>query len=220
MSRKKSAGWSPKLEIEISAEQHEHAIRSNSGACLIADAIKRTYPNLSGVTVDVATIRATDRENGVRYTYLTPPAAQHVLLAFDQGWANPVETLTVQRAVHIGPIYTSRKNAAARQARLDELEAIEAAGNLTSGERSALTRMRSAPRKREAITRGAPVVHVDAVHSHTTVIGGEPPVQGDPHPNLLRGRNRHFGARLADPGLVFNEAVEQAVAQRLAERSQ
>jgi len=43
-------------------------------------------------------------------------------------------------------------------------------------------------------------------------------MQGEPHPNLLRGRDRHYGAKLADPGQVFRDAVEEAVAQHLAER--
>ena len=48
------------------------------------------------------------------------------------------------------------------------------------------------------------------------VLGGDPLVQGPPHPNLLRGRDRHFGAKVARPGLAFEEAVEAAVSQRLA----
>ena len=40
-------------------------------------------------------------------------------------------------------------------------------------------------------------------------------MQGKPHPNLLRGRNRHFGAKLADPGQAFHDAVEAAVAERM-----
>ena len=43
--------------------------------------------------------------------------------------------------------------------------------------------------------------------------------QGEAHPNLLRGRDRHFGAKLADPGEAFREAVEAAVADRLAKQS-
>ena len=53
----------------------------------------------------------------------------------------------------------------------------------------------------------------------TVVYGGRPLPQGEAHPNLLRGRDRHFGAKLADPGEAFREAVEAAVADRLAKQS-
>ena len=40
---------------------------------------------------------------------------------------------------------------------------------------------------------------------------------GEPHPNLLRGHDRHFGAKLANPGVVFEEAVAAEVAERLGQ---
>lgn len=52
---------------------------------MIADALKATLPHATHVMVDLATIRYTDREKGVRYTYLTPASAQQALLCFDQG---------------------------------------------------------------------------------------------------------------------------------------
>jgi hypothetical protein len=50
------------------------------------------------------------------------------------------------------------------------------------------------------------------------VEGGRPIAHGPDLPNLLRGRNRHFGAKLADPGEAFREAVAAGVAEKLAER--
>src|SRR5262245_59327758 len=90
---------SPRLSVVLTAEAREHAIQSNSGGGLIADAIKQQYPEYTKVQVDMATIRITDVKAGRRYIYLTPPAAQHVLLSFDQGWPQPVESLSIQRAV-------------------------------------------------------------------------------------------------------------------------
>src|SRR5215471_6273612 len=95
---------SPVLTLTITDDQLEHAIQSNSGGCLIADAIKRQHPEFTGVTVDMATIRITDRARRERYTYLTPAAAQHILLSFDQGWPLPTREVTLRRAVHIAPI--------------------------------------------------------------------------------------------------------------------
>ena len=102
MARNKHS--SPLLQLTISEEQVAQAVQSNSGGCLIADAIKKQYPNLVNVTVDMATIRVSDRKRGERYIYLTPPAAQHVLLSFDQGWPNPADELTIKGAVQIVPI--------------------------------------------------------------------------------------------------------------------
>lgn len=59
--------------------------------CPIADAIRQQHPNLTNVIVDLATIHVTDRVSGERRIYFTPPAAQHVLLSFDQGWPNPID---------------------------------------------------------------------------------------------------------------------------------
>ena len=111
MTPKKRQYAKPRLEVAIDEEARANAIQSNSGGCLISDAIKRQYPHLSRVTSDMATIRATDRSRGERYIWLTPPTAQHVLLAFDQGWPNPVETVTLARPVQVVPVTDSPKKA-------------------------------------------------------------------------------------------------------------
>lgn len=210
MGRKKFT--SPTLTVHITDEQRENAIKSQSGGCLIADAIKKQYPKFTGVTVDMATIRVTDREAGVRYTYLCPPAGQHLLLAFDQGWPSPVEQLVIRRAVKVAPITRVRSQTVDRETRLQTLETKEATGEpMTKGEKAALTRLRQLPSR-------PPVPGPAEVSARSGVVhGGTPLPQGPPHPNLLRGRDRHFGAKLADPGDAFREAVDAAVAERLAE---
>lgn len=80
---------SPKLVLKITDEIRERAIQASSGGCLMADAIRTQYPRFEGITVDMATVRITDRKAGLRYTYLTPETGQTCLLAFDQGWDNP-----------------------------------------------------------------------------------------------------------------------------------
>jgi hypothetical protein len=57
----------------------------DSAHCMIADAIKKAMPHVSGVSVDLQTIRLSDRKAGKRYVYLTPSLCQVQLLRFDQG---------------------------------------------------------------------------------------------------------------------------------------
>jgi len=208
---------SPTLHLTLTEEAREHAIQSNSGGCLIADAIRQQYPEYTSVSVDMATIRVTDRKAGRRYIYLTPPAAQHVLLSFDQGWPQPLHELVIKRAVNITPIRRERTGRDSpegverrRSARIADLEAKEASEGLTPHERMALTRMRNVPPVLSRPGSYGPVEEHNGV-----VYGGDRPPQGPAHPNLLRSRNRHFGAKLADPGDAFRQAVEQAVNERL-----
>jgi hypothetical protein len=192
--------------VEITPERYERAVRSASGGCLIADAIKEQ--GYTGVSVDMATIRFTDLKVGKRYTYLTPAPAQHVLLAFDQGWPNPSEQVVIKRAVKVQPVITSKGQVETRRQRLEQFEERLAAGEtLTAAEQTALTKLRQPSRP---TTRGKATISDDG-----TVIGGEPIVQGPAHPNLLRSRNRHFGAKVSNPGMVFEAAVEEAVSKRL-----
>ena len=208
---------SPKVTLTITPENYDRAVKSNSGGCLIADAIKEQ--GYTGVTVDMATIRFTDQKAGQRYTYLTSPTAQHCLLSFDQGWPNPVSELTIQRAVKIDTIQRPKNGPKSkegtRQRALERVAALEEkvanGSELTKAEKSSLAQSRN-PRvgPDRPSSRGPMEITTSGV-----VVGGAPLVQGPPHPNLLRGRNRHFGAKLADPGQAFREAVEAAVEEKL-----
>lgn len=213
---KKRRPTSPTLELEIREEDRQRAVDSNSGACLIADAIKEQYPHLTRILVDMATIRVSDSAKGYRYTYLTPQTAQHVLLAFDQGWPNPAEHLQIKRAVQITPIIGGKhpgRTPETRAARRDALQArIDAGETLTRSEKATLTRLKKDLPARPTST-GPVEFHNGTVH------GGPPRVVGPPHPNLLRGRNRIFGAKLADPGTAFNNAVQQGVQAELASQA-
>jgi len=216
---------SPTVAIRITPEAWDALAsgRSKSGGCLIADG-GREQTEYTGWVADMATIRCTDRKAGKRYTYLTPPIAQHLLLAFDQGWRQPTEEIVLKRAVKIDPVTRSRPIAEARPARKAELEAKVASGEASRQERAALSTMR----KTDAIgaakrpySRGPAVVTGGDNGRPIVVHNGDPiPQNADParpNPNLLRGTDRHFGAKLADPGIAFREAVDAAVAQHLAE---
>jgi hypothetical protein len=104
-----------------------------------------------------------------------------------------------------------------REARLAVLETKVSSGDvLTKGEKASLTRLRKplqSPARPSHVGRPEVKIHSD---QGVVVYGGKPAMQGKAHPNLLRGSDRHFGAKLADPGKVFAEAVEAEVAARLA----
>lgn len=221
MARNRHA--SPAIQIAITQEQYDRAVQSDSGGCLIADAIRAQYPKLNHVSVDMATIRVTDPDRDQRYIYLTPPAAQHALLSFDQGWPNPVERITIKGAVQILPVkrYTSARRgmtADQRAARIAELTARRDSGEepLTHREKIALARMTATDERNRTRPSTTGPADVEIRQGRVTVRGGPPIPQGPAHPNLLRGRDRHFGAKLADPGVAFSQAVEAAVAERLA----
>lgn len=204
---------SPTLELEIGPEQYAEAVESSSGSCLIADAIARQYPHLSRVSVDMATVRATDRKLGLRYTYLTPTTAQMLLLGFDQGWPQSTESVRIMRAVKVQPVVVEPRRAAARAERRAELEAKVAAGDeLTQPEKASLKRLRTSPAR--PTKRGRSQVKAGA--GHRVVHGGTPIPQGPAHPNLLRGRDRHYGAKVSKPGTAWENAVAEAVAERVA----
>jgi len=202
---------SPTLDVQITPAAHDRAVQGASGGCLIADSIKEQYPHLSSVTVDMATIRVSDRAAGQRYTYLTPGPAQHLLLSFDQGWPQATDRIVLKRAVHVGQIRAS--SAQAKQSmteRLATFEARVAAGeDLSAAERRSMVRLQH--------VKDRPVTDRPATANREGVVnGGRTPKQGKTHPNLLRGRDRHFGAKLSDPGQAFKDAVDAAVAARMA----
>ncbi len=75
----------PQFTIDVSKKEIEEGIARASNHCMVAEAIKRRAPNLSHVSVDIQTIRASDKERGLRYVWLTPAAVQQHIVAFDMG---------------------------------------------------------------------------------------------------------------------------------------
>ena len=75
-------------QIAVSKKWIEFAVRSNSGHCIIAEALKEL--GAKRVSVDVATIRFT--YDGTRRIHLTHPKAQVALVQYDQGI--PLEPFT------------------------------------------------------------------------------------------------------------------------------
>ena len=71
--------------IEVTAELVAEASRSDSSHCAIADAIRAAHPEYTNISVDLQSIRFSDRSAGKRYIYFTPPLCQQKLVSFDQG---------------------------------------------------------------------------------------------------------------------------------------
>jgi len=90
----------PVVKIAVTQQQVKDAIRANSGHCMIAEAIIATVPNVdeNTVSVDLQTIRFTDKKKGLRYVYLTPRNAQATLVEFDQGIDPEPPTFTLRNA--------------------------------------------------------------------------------------------------------------------------
>lgn len=96
--------------IVVDAETIAGASRSDSSHCMIADAIKNAFPHLSGISVDLQSIRFTDRAMGKRFVYFTPDICQIQLLRFDQGVVvEPWAFRLPARPAQVTPI-TARKN--------------------------------------------------------------------------------------------------------------
>jgi hypothetical protein len=199
---------------------HETAVRADSGGCLIADAIKAQYPQFSSVVVDMATIRITDREAGLRYCYLTPEPAQQVLLWFDQGWPQRTTKLTIRRAVKVtavtsGGLSKVTQRAEQRKAKLETLETkLRDGDELTQAEKATLTKLtKPAKPKIERPHSPGPVTDIIEISANdATVVGGKPLPRKKKHPNLLASRKRVFGAKMSEPGVAFQEALELGIA--------
>jgi hypothetical protein len=85
MTARKASVRAPQVKVEVTREMIADATRGDSGHCMIAEAIKAAVPAARFVSVDLQTIRFTDREQGLRFTYLTPRRGMLALIDFDQG---------------------------------------------------------------------------------------------------------------------------------------
>lgn len=75
----------PHVKVTLTDEIIVDSIQRHSSHCMIAEAVKAVLPKAKAVSVDLQTIRFTDPEKSLRYTYLTPRRAQVALVQFDQG---------------------------------------------------------------------------------------------------------------------------------------
>lgn len=85
LRRSSKEARAPILDIEVTREIIDAAMRQNSRYCMIAEAIKAQYPQFTHVSVDLQTIRFSNAIRGLRHAYLTPRLCQLALVNFDQG---------------------------------------------------------------------------------------------------------------------------------------
>jgi hypothetical protein len=201
---------SPRPTLDIHQDLIDNATRSNSSACVYADAIKAQVPNATRVEVDLATMSWTDPKAGVRYTYLTPHDARLVLMAFDRGIRPMPHELQLRGAVRVRGIVTSPARAEKRARRLAELTQREAEGALSSIDRRALSNLRNAVERPTSIGR-------TAITDDGAVVGGAH-IRGEKRERLLPSNARVFGASLANAsGEAFDALLEAARQQGRAE---
>jgi hypothetical protein len=155
------------------------------------------------------------------------PVGQFVL-AFDQGWGQEEfpKRFHIRKPVRVVPIVRNpaalKRTAETRATRLAKLEVKEQSGQiLTREEKRSLTVLRNPKPTPDRPTSYGP--------AKTELVGDEVIVHGPPmpkakakyrelHANLLEERDRHFGAKLARPSEVFNEALKVAVKAELAKQ--
>jgi hypothetical protein len=106
---------SPKVKIEVTQEIIDESCQRDSSHCMVAEALKAAVPRAQYISVDLATIRFTDVEAGMRYIYLTPRRVQQEILNFDQGEKSEPFNFRIQGA-HILPTGNARKARASLQA--------------------------------------------------------------------------------------------------------
>jgi|SRR5882672_4013885 len=85
-----SAGYakfrvSSKKTVVVTHDLISDAQRQNSGHCMVAEAVKALMPDMRNISVDLQSIRWSDRKKGLRYVALTPRIAQVALIKWDQG---------------------------------------------------------------------------------------------------------------------------------------
>jgi hypothetical protein len=82
---KKEYPRAPKFRVHITKEMIEHAKVRDSSHCMIAMAVRAAMPQMVSISADLQTVRMSDPDLGLRFTYLTPRVGQEALIDFDQG---------------------------------------------------------------------------------------------------------------------------------------
>lgn len=83
-------GRAPQIDISITQAAIDLARAKDSSHCVIAEALRMYLDNKEAnrygyISVDLQTIRFTDKQKKERYTYLSPRAAQVCVVRWDQG---------------------------------------------------------------------------------------------------------------------------------------
>lgn len=86
-----------KHSVTVTEEVIAKSVQRDSSHCMIADAVRESIPDVIRVSVDLQTIRFTNRKTHKRYVYLTPRRAQVELIRFDQGLEPEPFSMVLQR---------------------------------------------------------------------------------------------------------------------------
>ncbi len=180
MPTKSSSHHTPKMLVDITTDIIETSTVADSSHCMIAEAIRASYPNLSFISVDLQTIRASDQTAGFRYIYLTPRQAQIAIVKFDSG-IKPKPFKFKLQGGQVIPTTAKRRKQTVEQAISHKTEAQL---------KSILNARRLSPKYRTSINNG----------SIPEVLGGNsPPLQKIPNNTKTPfSRRRQFGLRALD----------------------
>jgi len=162
---------SPRVTLTLTEEVIVQAEQRDSSHCMWAEALKLAVPTAEHISVDLQTIRYSDKARGLRYSYLTPRKAQISLIRFDQGLhTEPGLTVELRDAQ-----VTKTRSYASRRKRISGVE-------MPDGRKKELHR----GRKDEGHT------------SIPVVIGGMAPPIGPLSNTTYRGKRRRFGLKILE----------------------
>jgi hypothetical protein len=85
MATRRTLPPAPRVRVTVSDVIIEQAVPRDSGHCMVADGISASVPGSTHASADIATLRFSDPEKGLRYIYLTPRSVQEKLIGFDMG---------------------------------------------------------------------------------------------------------------------------------------
>jgi hypothetical protein len=97
--------------ISVGDTHIAESLQRSSSACAIAEALKEQIPNAVHVSIDLATIRWTDRVKQLRYLALTPVCAQELICSFDQGEREKLQPISFD----LRPVMIARSGQRRRQ---------------------------------------------------------------------------------------------------------
>ena len=113
------APTSPKLVITVTQEIINTAERASSRYCMVSAAVAAVVPYAVNIDSDLATIRFTDPDKGLRYAYQTPLYVRDAIYAFDRGEHVPPFSFHLRGAGGWVVAAHKRKNDAGRMALAD-----------------------------------------------------------------------------------------------------
>lgn len=190
----------PRVHVIVTKELIDVSIRKDSSHCMIAEAVKHARPTAENVSVDLQSIRFSERKRELRYVYLTPRVAQRALIDFDQGDpVMPFEFWLEDASVHRMAL---RRKPPTLRAEPDQ-EAVEAYEKEADSEMRSTSTKEPSNRRSEAaqgrlaippvtgsVLRSVGTVQGSYAVAHNRRVGGRPPPSG------TLARERAFGLRL------------------------